>query len=94
MAGSLCAAVGLAVLGAFASLTQIVGSNARRAISHLALFGSLGFPGVEAVFVAALVGPAQVASRLGEILMGRRLGALKLGLIAFGLRPVAGHVCV
>lgn len=53
------------------------------------LFGALGFPGEEAVFVAALVGPAQVASRLGEILMGRRLGALQLGLIAFGLLPVA-----
>lgn len=53
------------------------------------LFGALGFPGEEAVFMAALIGPSQVASRLGEILMGRRLSALHLGLLAFGLLPVA-----
>ncbi len=53
------------------------------------LFGALGFRGEEAVFMAALIGPAQVASRLGEILMGRNLGALQLGLLAFGLLPVA-----
>jgi hypothetical protein len=53
------------------------------------LFAALGFPGEEAVFMAALIGPAQVASRLGEILMGRKLGALQLGLLAFGLLPVA-----
>jgi hypothetical protein len=53
------------------------------------LFGALGFKGEEAVFMAALIGPAQVASRLGEILMGGRLRATDLGLIAFGLLPVA-----
>ncbi len=53
------------------------------------LFGKLGFGGEEAVFMAALIGPAQVASRLGEILMGRHLSALQLGLLAFGLLPVA-----
>jgi len=53
------------------------------------LFGKLGFGGDEAVFMAALIGPAQVASRLGEILMGRHLSALHLGLLAFGLLPVA-----
>jgi hypothetical protein len=53
------------------------------------LFAALGFPGEEAVFMAALIGPAQVASRLGDILMGRRLGALQLGLLAFSLLPVA-----
>jgi len=30
-----------------------------------------------------------VASRLGEIVMGRRISPLQLGLIAFGLLPVA-----
>ena len=39
--------------------------------------------------MAALIGPAQVASRIGEILLGRRLKATHLGLIAFGLLPVA-----
>jgi hypothetical protein len=53
------------------------------------LFGALGFEGEEAVFAAALIGPSQVASRLGEIMMGRRLNPLQLGLIAFGLLPLA-----
>ena len=53
------------------------------------LFDGLGFRGDEAVFMAALIGPSQVASRLGEILMGRHLTAMHLGLIAFGLLPVA-----
>jgi hypothetical protein len=53
------------------------------------LFDALGFAGEEAVFMAALIGPSQVASRLGEILMGRRLSPMALGLIAFGLLPVA-----
>lgn len=53
------------------------------------LFQGLGFRGDEAVFMAALIGPSQVASRLGEIVMGRHLNAMQLGLIAFGLLPVA-----
>ena len=53
------------------------------------LFQGLGFAGDEAVFMAALIGPSQVASRLGEILMGRRLTPMQLGLIAFGMLPVA-----
>jgi hypothetical protein len=53
------------------------------------LFAALGFEGEEAVFVAALIGPSQVASRMGEILMGRRISPIQLGLIAFGLLPVA-----
>lgn len=53
------------------------------------LFDGLGFHGDEAVFMAALIGPSQVASRLGEIMMGRHLTPMQLGLIAFGLLPVA-----
>jgi hypothetical protein len=53
------------------------------------LFEGLGFRGEEAVFMAALIGPSQVASRLGEILMGRRLSPMQLGLLAFGLLPLA-----
>ncbi|MEI7597848.1 MAG: MFS transporter [Aestuariivirga sp.] len=53
------------------------------------LFQGLGFAGNEAVFMAALIGPSQVASRLGEILIGRHLTPMQLGLIAFGLLPVA-----
>lgn len=53
------------------------------------LFASLGFRGDEAVFMAALIGPSQVASRMGEIMLGRRVTPMQLGLIAFGLLPVA-----
>ncbi|MCA3572702.1 MAG: MFS transporter [Aestuariivirga sp.] len=53
------------------------------------LFGALGFGGEQAVLMAALIGPAQVASRVGEIMMGRRISPIQLGLIAFGLLPVA-----
>ena len=53
------------------------------------LFEGLGFAGANAVSMAALIGPSQVASRLGEILLGRRLKPTQLGLLAFGLLPVA-----
>lgn len=53
------------------------------------LFGALGFAGEQAVLVAALIGPSQVASRIGDILLGRRINPIQLGLIAFGLLPVA-----
>lgn len=55
----------------------------------LPLFQGLGFAGGEAVTMAALIGPSQVASRIGEILLGRRLTAMHLGLVAFGLLPLA-----
>ena len=77
----------LVLFGAALALNGLVFS----AISAHAvpLFSSLGFGGDEAVFMAALIGPSQVASRLGEILMGRRLSPMYLGLIAFGLLPLA-----
>ena len=53
------------------------------------LFGALGFGGDQAVLMAALIGPAQVASRVGEIMMGRHITPIQLGLIAFGLLPVS-----
>jgi hypothetical protein len=53
------------------------------------LFEGLGFAGAEAVTMAALIGPSQVASRIGEIMLGKKLKAVHLGLIAFGLLPVA-----
>lgn len=53
------------------------------------LFQGLGFAGASAVTMAALIGPAQVASRLGEIMMGRKLKAMHVGLLAFGLLPIA-----
>jgi len=53
------------------------------------LFQGLGFAGSEAVTFAALIGPSQVASRLGDILMGRKITAMQLGVIAFGLLPLS-----
>lgn len=53
------------------------------------LFQDLGFAGEQAVVFAALIGPAQVASRLGDIMMGRRINPMQLGVIAFGLLPLA-----
>jgi len=53
------------------------------------LFSALGFEGEHAVIAAALIGPAQVASRLGEILSGGRLSPMGLGLVAFGLLPLS-----
>jgi MFS family permease len=53
------------------------------------LFQGLGFTGESAVTFAALIGPSQVASRIGEILLGRKLKSVHLGVIAFGLLPVA-----
>lgn len=55
----------------------------------LPLFAGLGFAGDQAVLMAALIGPAQVISRTGEILLGRRITPMQLGLIAFGLLPLA-----
>jgi Major Facilitator Superfamily len=53
------------------------------------LFQGLGFTGESAVTFAALIGPSQVASRIGEIMLGRKLKSVHLGVIAFGLLPVA-----
>lgn len=55
----------------------------------LPLFQSLGFKGDEAVAFAALIGPSQVASRIGELLLGKHLKPVHLGALAFGLLPLA-----
>lgn len=53
------------------------------------LFQGLGFAGAEAVIIAAFIGPAQVASRIGDIAMGRNVKATQLGVVAFALLPFA-----
>ncbi len=50
---------------------------------------ALGISESDAVLAGTLVGPAQVAARLVEMLFGKRLSPLGLGLIATGLLPVA-----
>ncbi|MCA3560393.1 MAG: MFS transporter [Aestuariivirga sp.] len=80
----------LVAITLFASAVALNGLVFSSISAHVVpLFQGLGFAGDEAVFMAALIGPSQVASRLGEILMGRRLTPMHLGLIAFGLLPVA-----
>jgi MFS family permease len=53
------------------------------------LFETLGYGSAMAVTLAALIGPSQVASRIGDILAGHRIGVMTLGLIAVGLLPAA-----
>ena len=55
----------------------------------LPLFTGLGISAAQAVTLAALIGPSQVGSRILEIVLGRRWSAAILGLIAFGLLPLA-----
>ena len=49
----------------------------------------LGLSEGDAVLAGSLVGPAQVAARLIEMLFGARLPPLGLGLVATGLLPVS-----
>jgi MFS family permease len=53
------------------------------------LFQGLGFAPAVAVTLAALVGPCQVASRIGDILAGQRIRTMTLGIIAVALLPLA-----
>lgn len=55
----------------------------------LPLFEGLGFTATTAVTLAALVGPSQVASRIGDILAGHYVKTMTLGLIAVGLLPLS-----
>jgi MFS family permease len=53
------------------------------------LFEGLGFSGAVAVTLAALIGPSQVASRIGDILAGHKVKTMTVALIAVGLLPFA-----
>jgi MFS family permease len=53
------------------------------------LFEALGFGSAVAVTLAAVIGPSQVASRIGDILAGHHIRVMTLGLIAVGLLPAA-----
>jgi MFS family permease len=55
----------------------------------VSLLALLGLTEGQAVAAAALVGPAQVGARIMELLFGRRLSAIGLGLVATALLPVA-----
>ncbi|MBU3730357.1 MAG: MFS transporter [Beijerinckiaceae bacterium] len=53
------------------------------------LLDLLGLTEAQAVLAASLVGPAQVGARILELLFGRRLSAIGLGLLATSLMPAA-----
>lgn len=55
----------------------------------IGLLTLLGLTEGQAVLAASLVGPAQVGARIMELLFGKRLSAIGLGLVATGLLPVA-----
>ena len=53
------------------------------------LLDLLGLTEAQAVLAASLVGPAQVGARILELMFGKRLSAIGLGLVATGLLPIA-----
>ncbi len=53
------------------------------------LFEALGYGPAMAVTLAALIGPSQVASRIGDIVAGHLIRVMTLALIAVGLLPAA-----
>lgn len=80
----------LAAMSIFAVALALNGFVFSAISAHVVpLFEGLGFTATSAVTFAALIGPSQVASRLGEILLGRNLKAVHTGLIAIGLLPLA-----
>jgi MFS family permease len=77
----------MALFAAVVALNGLVFSSISAHV--VPLFGSLGFSSMAAVTLAAMIGPSQVASRIGDILAGHRIRTMTLGLIAVGLLPAA-----
>ena len=74
----------------FASVLALNGIVFSSISAHVVpLFEGLGFTAAAAVTLAALIGPSQVASRIGDILAGHHVKTMTLGLIAVGLLPAA-----
>jgi predicted MFS family arabinose efflux permease len=62
--------------------------------AHLiALLKSAGLAARDAVLIASLIGPMQVAGRVAELGFARRISARAMGALAFGLMT-AGFVCL
>lgn len=77
-------------MAAFAVVVALNGLVFSAISAHIVpLFQGLGFAPAMAVMLATLVGPCQVVSRIGDILLGHRIGVMQLGLIAVGLLPLA-----
>jgi len=77
-------------MAAFATVIALNGLVFSAISAHVVpLFEELGFSAAGAVAFAALVGPSQVASRIGDILLGHRMKVMHVGLIAVGLLPLS-----
>jgi MFS family permease len=77
-------------MAAFATVIALNGLVFSAISAHVVpLFEELGFSAAGAVAFAALVGPSQVASRIGDILLGHRMKVMNVGLIAVGLLPLS-----
>lgn len=75
---------------AFAAVLALNGIVFSSISAHVVpLFEGLGFAPAMAVTLAALVGPSQVASRIGDIFAGHHIRTVTLGIIAVGLLPLA-----
>jgi hypothetical protein len=86
---------------AFLALATVFASNnfmlSGMSAHMIPLLGSLSLTEAEAVALGAIIGPAQVAGRLAELLFGRNLSPLVIGtaatfglLLAFGLLAIFG----
>lgn len=82
-----CAGAILILFGTMIALHGLVTSAL--SVHVVAALDTLGLTAREAVIAGMLIGPAQVLARLVEMLAGRALPALALGLIAAGLLPLA-----
>ena len=49
----------------------------------------LGLPAATAVLVGTLIGPSQIAARIGEVVFGGRAGILVVGVVAMAVMPLA-----
>ncbi len=68
-------------MGAFAAVVALNGLVFSAISAHIVpLFQGLGFAPAIAVMLATLVGPCQVVSRIGDILLGHRIGVMQLGI--------------
>jgi hypothetical protein len=57
-------------------------------LQAVAILTGVGHGPVTAVWIATLMGPAQVLARLAEVAFGHRIGILKVGVIAASMMPL------
>ena len=75
-----------ALAGAFAAAAFL---SATLSAHLIAMLKSAGLTARDAVLVSSLIGPMQVAGRIAEFTFARRLSALAVGALAFGLMTAA-----